>query len=59
MTLDEFRRVGHQLINWIADYRSNVANSKDKAISTLPVRNNRLRLEHSLSKATPSPKRDA
>ncbi len=30
MTPDEFRRLGHQLIDWIADYRSKVA--------TLPVR---------------------
>jgi aromatic-L-amino-acid/L-tryptophan decarboxylase len=26
MTPDEFRKVGHQLIDWIADYRANVAN---------------------------------
>ena len=25
MTLDEFRRHGHELIDWIADYRAGVA----------------------------------
>jgi len=25
MTLDEFRKIGHQLIDWIADYRAGVA----------------------------------
>ena len=30
MNPEEFRKIGHQLIDWIADYRSNVEN--------LPVR---------------------
>ena len=25
MTPDQFRRIGHELIDWLADYRSNVA----------------------------------
>src|SRR5579875_1842058 len=26
MTPEEFRRIGHQLVDWIADYRANIAN---------------------------------